>query len=241
MLTKYGPLFQYLNNLAKDYWEASFADIERILAFPLPKSARDHQAWWSGKKAGTHIQKKAWLDAGWKVVSVDLAKGLISFQRVGGKASVRHEMAASVVSDIVKNQSSKLIVHWAWQYIGTVSMTAEQQLKFPSVPASPGVYRFIIHGSTGARTYIGESENLQRRFHTNYRYAGKSQKTSIRINQEFKAALANTDTRVDVYVVVDGRLALDRELRPINLHNKDERRLLEQAIIVDHGGELLNR
>lgn len=241
MTAKYGPLFQYLNNLPKDYWEASFADIERILSFQLPKSAHDHQAWWSGKKAGTHIQKRAWLDAGWKVGNVDLANGLVSFQRFTGKASMRREIASSVVSDMMKNQSGKLIVHWAWQYIGAVSMTAERQLKFPSVPASPGVYRFIIHGSTGARTYIGESENLQRRFHSNYRHAGKSQKTSIRINQEFKAALANVDTRIDVYVVVDARLALDRELRPINLHSKDERRLLEQAIIVDHGGELLNR
>lgn len=68
---KYEPLAYYLADLPRDRWLATFSEIERVLKFELPPSARRHDAWWSNSRKGNHSQAKAWIDAGWYIVSVD--------------------------------------------------------------------------------------------------------------------------------------------------------------------------
>lgn len=79
---KYEPLGDHLRTLPEDRWNASFDEIERILGFRLPNSARDHRAWWSNHNGGNHSQAAVWVEAGWETRDVDQARGRIRFERV---------------------------------------------------------------------------------------------------------------------------------------------------------------
>lgn len=84
---KYEPLAHYLSARADNSWNATFAQIEEKLGFPLPRSAYEHRAWWSNQKAG-HSQTAGWQDAGWETRDVDLAHGVVRFERSqGGKSA----------------------------------------------------------------------------------------------------------------------------------------------------------
>lgn len=58
----------------------AFDEIEAVLGFALPRSAREHQAWWSNTRIG-HTHAAAWLDAGWKTSALDLAGRRVTFLR----------------------------------------------------------------------------------------------------------------------------------------------------------------
>ena len=76
-MSKYDPLFQHLN-AAHGVVDLVFGDIEKILGFSLPPSARRYPAWWSNS-GGTHIQSQAWQAAGYKTEAVDLAGQTVRF------------------------------------------------------------------------------------------------------------------------------------------------------------------
>jgi hypothetical protein len=65
----------------------SFGDIERALGFALPASARKHSAWWTNLSDGTHSQAVAWLGAGWRVWSSNLAHERVEFERINAARS----------------------------------------------------------------------------------------------------------------------------------------------------------
>src|SRR4051812_49396443 len=79
-MSKYEPLSHFLGSLARPAHRMSFGEIERILGFKLPKSAYEHQAWWSNNGAG-HSHARAWLESGWRTESVDLNSRKVTFQR----------------------------------------------------------------------------------------------------------------------------------------------------------------
>jgi hypothetical protein len=58
----------------------SFREIERVLGFKLPKSAYEHEAWWSNNANG-HSHARAWLKFGWRTEAVDLAGRKVTFRR----------------------------------------------------------------------------------------------------------------------------------------------------------------
>ena len=62
---KYAPLHRHLAALTEDSWRASFRQLEEILNFPLPDSARLYPAWWSN--GGVHSHALAWVAAGFRV------------------------------------------------------------------------------------------------------------------------------------------------------------------------------
>lgn len=70
---KYHRLYAHLKSLAASEWRASFSDIETVLGFALPPSARLHRPWWANQSAnGGHSQALAWGAAGWETAEVDL-------------------------------------------------------------------------------------------------------------------------------------------------------------------------
>ena len=79
---KYAPLQMHLNGLPPPEGRAqlSFAEIERIIGDKLPSSAHNHRAWWSNH-ADSHVQARAWLEAGWEVDSVDQGAQTVCFRR----------------------------------------------------------------------------------------------------------------------------------------------------------------
>lgn len=62
---KYAPLHRRLVSLTGRTWRASFTEIEQVLGFGLPDSARLYPAWWSN--GGGHSHSLAWEAAGFRV------------------------------------------------------------------------------------------------------------------------------------------------------------------------------
>ena len=69
---KYEPLTDHLRGRDSAEWAPSFAEIEAILGFSLPASARKYREWWGNQAGAGHSQARAWQDAGWQVFKVDL-------------------------------------------------------------------------------------------------------------------------------------------------------------------------
>jgi hypothetical protein len=80
-MSKYEPLPQFLASVGGAAHRMSFSEIERILGFKLPKSAYEHEAWWSNNATG-HSHARAWIKFGWRTESVDLAGRKVTFQRL---------------------------------------------------------------------------------------------------------------------------------------------------------------
>jgi hypothetical protein len=83
MAGKYTPLEVYLQGLPASQREItlSFEQIERILKAKLPPSAYQYQAWWANQKTGSHVEAYAWMDAGWKVETVNFSNKWVRFVR----------------------------------------------------------------------------------------------------------------------------------------------------------------
>lgn len=97
---KYQLLTRYLEKLADDSWEADFQSVERILGFPLPGSAHDHQAWWANQTGGGHTQTRGWQDAGFETRNLNLAEKRVRFDRVSRKAR-EHDGIVSPPSELL--------------------------------------------------------------------------------------------------------------------------------------------
>ncbi len=81
--SKYAPLYRHLLAMTGARWRVSFAEIERILDFVLPVSARLYRPWWSNPKRNVgHSHALAWQAAGWKTRDVDLDSETLTFERV---------------------------------------------------------------------------------------------------------------------------------------------------------------
>lgn len=81
---KYAPLHNHLAKLKIKEWRATFAQIEKILGFKLPNSARIHRPWWANQgERGGHSHALAWEMAGWKTAQVDMVDEKLVFVRDG--------------------------------------------------------------------------------------------------------------------------------------------------------------
>ena len=70
---KYRKLYAHLCSLHGQEWRTSFSEIEAILGFQLPTSARLHRPWWGNQSNGNgHSQSLAWTLAGWETAHVDM-------------------------------------------------------------------------------------------------------------------------------------------------------------------------
>lgn len=79
-MSKYTPLQAHLEGKGGSQLPMTFAEVEEILGFPLPPSARNHPAWWSNNR-GTNVAVKAWRDAGWRTSRVSLPEQRVTFVR----------------------------------------------------------------------------------------------------------------------------------------------------------------
>jgi hypothetical protein len=80
-MSKYTTLGEFLLARIEDRVSLSFSDIESILSFPLPKSARKFRTWWANDATHSHA-KNGWLAYGWRVMEVNLNNQIIQFRRV---------------------------------------------------------------------------------------------------------------------------------------------------------------
>ena len=82
-MSKYSPITEFLKNQPSDKRDltVTYETLEKVLGFSLPKSAHTHRPWWANEKEGSHTQARAWMEAGWKVDSVDFSKLRVRFKR----------------------------------------------------------------------------------------------------------------------------------------------------------------
>ena len=79
---KYAPLYRHLSTRSGSRWRTSFSEVEEILGFELPASARLYRPWWANqKKDAGHSHALAWQAAGWKTRKVDLEAEALVFTR----------------------------------------------------------------------------------------------------------------------------------------------------------------
>jgi hypothetical protein len=79
--SKYAPLRQHLKDDPRNLVAMTFREVERVLGFQLPASARSYRHWWANDRTGNHTQAYAWMGAGRKVVSLDLIERRVKFIR----------------------------------------------------------------------------------------------------------------------------------------------------------------
>lgn len=80
-MSKYSPLGEYLSQTGSSVVQMNFQDIEGLLGFSLPPSARSHRAWWSNNTSNG-VMTNAWLNAGFKSENVDMVSERLVFRRV---------------------------------------------------------------------------------------------------------------------------------------------------------------
>ena len=70
---KYRNLYTHLCGLPAREWRTTFSEIESMLGFELPPSARLHRPWWANQGADNgHSHALAWGVAGWETAEVDM-------------------------------------------------------------------------------------------------------------------------------------------------------------------------
>ena len=83
---KYSELYAYLCALPAREWRTSFGEIESIIGFELPASARLYRPWWANQNpANGHSQALAWSVAGWETADVDMDAETLLLRRTVGE------------------------------------------------------------------------------------------------------------------------------------------------------------
>jgi hypothetical protein len=77
---KYRALWQWLCDQRVASVDTSFADIERVLGFPLPPSCRRHQPHWHSYEGSAVV--RAIIDAGWRATNVNVEREEVTFVRL---------------------------------------------------------------------------------------------------------------------------------------------------------------
>lgn len=80
-MSKYSALTKHLSTRTERHVPMSFGDLEAVLGFRLPASARSHRPWWANSGHG-HVQARGWLDAGFQSEQVDLEAERLVFVRL---------------------------------------------------------------------------------------------------------------------------------------------------------------
>lgn len=88
---KYEPLKVFLKSRREARVRMSFADVAKAARTPLPQSAYRYAAWWANDST-SHVQARAWLEAGFKTAEVDMEAQRVEF--------VRSERAAHGVQEM---------------------------------------------------------------------------------------------------------------------------------------------
>lgn len=83
MAGKYTPLEIFLRDIPEHQKEATltFKQIEIIINDSLPPSAYEYQAWWANEKDPHQPEKQAYMNAGWRVETVNLLERWVRFIR----------------------------------------------------------------------------------------------------------------------------------------------------------------
>lgn len=81
-MSKYYSLSRWFDSLSSHETTLTFTEVETILGFPLPPTARERSQWWANEAGNTrHVQCNSWTCAGFRVKNLDLTKESVVFER----------------------------------------------------------------------------------------------------------------------------------------------------------------
>ena len=104
-MSKYSALAKYLFNLQDYEVTLSFNDVEKILGFSLPESAKKLRSWWANDE--THSQYKfGWGAAGYVVCDVNFNLGIVRFRRAAKVVTVPK---GHIKAPIIKAKTLRLL------------------------------------------------------------------------------------------------------------------------------------
>jgi hypothetical protein len=141
-MSKYDALCHHLNRLQGPV-ELSFKEVEEILQFPLPASARRYPAWWSNS-GGTHVQAQAWMEAGYRTEDVDVALGKVRFVPevgavgLGEMKQAKFETKGSTEASKPTDGATRHPLFGIWK--GTVTLLPDYDYTLPADPDWGKVY-----------------------------------------------------------------------------------------------------
>lgn len=104
---KYDPLQRHLAGCASGRVRLSFAEIEQILGFALPPSARTYAPWWANV-GGSHVQARAWMGVGWQTLQVDVPGEAVSFERLAAAQPGLQERGSNFLDSDVRIDTRRL-------------------------------------------------------------------------------------------------------------------------------------
>lgn len=79
-MVKYDALRDHLRRQQRAVVTLTLAEVGEAIPGGLPASAYRYRAWWSNETAGSHVQARGWLDAGYAVAAVSFADGTVTFE-----------------------------------------------------------------------------------------------------------------------------------------------------------------
>ena len=128
-----------------------------------------------------------------------------------------------------------LTLNMKWQRLGSVTIgpsgRTSSGLIFPQVTNVPGVYLFEFRVLGQVHRYVGQTQNLRKRFRS-YRSPGAGQTTSKRVHAWFRFTHSHGGV-ADVYVLADTASACpQQDCAPANLSDPKRRLLFERLGIV---------
>jgi hypothetical protein len=123
-MSKYTPLGDYLRKQRSASVPMTFAEIERIVGFKLPRSQR-YPAWWSNNPAN-NVMTEVWLNAGFESEQVDIEGRKLVFRRAA------ENKPSNVVSAAPAEKSKRhSLIGWLK---GTIRITPGTDLAQPADP-----------------------------------------------------------------------------------------------------------
>lgn len=157
----------------------------------------------------------------------------------GSERVLRKPSNGPIKADWDKSRELNCSLRLLWNPKGLLSLDEKERVTFPSADVEPGLYKFSARHPDGRlANYIGESDNLSRRF-GNYRSPGPSQPTNLRINFWIKELLHGGGE----ISIATAQVALLNDVSA-DLSRKPVRRMFEQmAIALEHAEDIesLNR
>jgi hypothetical protein len=79
-MAKYSNLGKFLHEQKRSAIPMTFAEVEKVIGQPLPRSAR-YPAWWSNNPSN-NVMTRVWLEAGFKTEQVDTQAKKVVFRKV---------------------------------------------------------------------------------------------------------------------------------------------------------------
>ena len=126
-MSKYAALREHLETHASETVRMTFAEIEKVLGFKLPRSQK-YPAWWSNNP-NNNVMTNEWLAAGYKTEQVDIEGRKLLFRRT--RPHVSSVSGTSVDDGAVKRPRRHPLFGWLK---GTVTIAPGTDLTAPADP-----------------------------------------------------------------------------------------------------------